>query len=304
MVGLDKASFPSLREIPENDECVQFYSNQKERAYQWKGKCYPVDLAFPVLHGMGGEDGWIQGFFNTLRIPCVGSNVEASCLCMNKSLTKILLQHANLPQVPFATFNTNTPMDEIMRQIIDSFRLPVFIKPSHGGSSIGISKCKHIDELQRCIQDAFLLDREIIVEKAIQGREIECSVLGDFQHVRSSIPGEIIPLREFYDYEAKYIENSTKLEIPASLPDEITKKLQQQACFIFRELRCYGMARVDFFIEHSTQHIYLNEVNTMPGFTAISMYPKLWEASGLSYEKLLDELIRLAIQQQFRYNYG
>ena len=293
-----------MNEVPQGEASLRFSAQGSQQGYFWKDHFFPIDTVFPVLHGLGGEDGWIQGYFDTLGIPYVGSNVEGSSICMNKSVTKAVLKNTCLEQVPFSYFFSSTPLSEIIEHTLASFTFPVFIKPSHGGSSIGISKCKKAEDLEMCIKNAFSFDREIIIEQGIQGREIECSVLGDYDNIRSSVPGEIIPLREFYDYEAKYLEASTKLEIPASLPPELIEKIQTQACYIFQHLRCYGMARVDFFVETGTNKIFLNEVNTIPGFTSISMYPKLWEASGLKYSDLLDELIDLAIQRRISYNYG
>ncbi len=293
-----------IAEVPCSETSLSFCAQGSKQGYCWKDEFFPIDVVFPVLHGLGGEDGWIQGFFDTLGIPYVGSNVEGSSICMNKSVTKAVLKNTKLEQVPFSYYFSNTPLSDIVDNVLSSFTLPVFIKPSHGGSSIGISKCKNKQDLEECIKKAFSFDREIIIEQGIQGREIECSVLGSYDKIRSSVPGEIIPLREFYDYEAKYIEASTKLLIPATLPADILSHIQSQACFIFQHLRCYGMARVDFFVETNTNKIYLNEVNTIPGFTSISMYPKLWEASGLKYPDLLDELIDLAIQRRISYNYG
>jgi D-alanine-D-alanine ligase len=313
LIGIDRQGLMQVFTLKELDEMsevqsgdihLRFCHQGSSHAYFWKDQFFPIDVVFPVLHGLGGEDGWIQGYFDTLGIPYVGSNVEGSSICMNKSVTKAVLKNSTLEQVPFAYYFSNTPVAQIIEDTLSSFSFPVFVKPSHGGSSIGISKCKRKEDLEKCIENAFSFDREIIIEQGIQGREIECSVLGGYKDIRASMPGEIIPLREFYNYEAKYIEASTKLVIPAQLPSELIKKIQEQACYIFQHLRCYGMARVDFFIENESHKIYLNEVNTIPGFTSISMYPKLWEASGLQYTDLLDELIRLAIQRRFSYNYG
>ncbi len=304
MMAIEKEQFKNLKKVPEKGSIVHFIAQGEKKGYL-KGEIFsPVDVVFPVLHGTGGEDGWMQGFFDTLQLPYVGSNVEGSCICMNKSIAKKMITNTSIQQVPFSCFFAHEDLMTIKKNILEKFTLPVFIKPSHGGSSIGISKCKTEETLISCIELAFQYDREIIVEQAIQGREIECSVLGDYENIRSSLPGEIIPLREFYDFDAKYVEQSTRLEIPANLSDSLVKKLQEKACEIFLQLRCYGMARIDFFVQEEKEEIYLNEVNTIPGFTAISMYPKLWEISGLSYCTLLDELIRLAVLRRLKYKYG
>ncbi len=304
MTLLDPSQFSQIKTVPSAENSLYFVSRNGSKGFIYMNEFQQIDVVFPVLHGAGGKDGWMQGYFDTLRIPYVGSNVEGSCIGMNKYVSKILLHNTFVQQVPYANFFSDSSLAEIKSNILENFVFPVFIKPVHGGSSIGISKCKKPEDLDQAILLAFEHDREIIAEQSINGREIECSVLGDYENVKSSLPGEIIPKREFYDYEAKYIEDSTRLVIPAQLPSLAISQIQEQALFIFKQLRCYGMARVDFFLEKDSHRLFFNEINTIPGFTEISMYPKLWEATGLSYSALIEELIRLAIQRRISYKYG
>jgi D-alanine-D-alanine ligase len=260
----------------------------------------PIDCVFPVLHGCGGEDGTIQGLFDIAEIPFVGCDMESSVLCMNKTLTKTVLKEANILQTPhFVLFEDDWVTKKITANTIETiFSYPLFIKPAHGGSSVGISKAHDLLEMVNAITFAFQYDKELVLEKFIKGRELECSVLGTTENQEASGAGEIKPKREFYDYEAKYLEDSTELIIPAILDESILTNLQVIAKKAFKILRGYGMARVDFFLEENTNNLYLNEINTIPGFTAISLYPKLWEAEGLSYKELVDRLIDLAFARK------
>jgi D-alanine-D-alanine ligase len=261
---------------------------------------YAVDVVFPVLHGPFGEDGTIQGLFELADVPYVGSGVLGSAVGMDKVIQKQLLRQAKLPVAPDIWF----PYDEFARgqkKIIASIekklRYPCFVKPPNMGSSVGISKAHTRGELIAAIHLAGEFDRKILVERGIsKAREIECSVLGN-EEPMASVPGEIIPSNEFYDYDAKYVDGKSKAEIPAKLSKAAVKRIQDYSVRAFKALDCAGMARVDFLVQRGGAKIYLNEVNTIPGFTSISMYPKLWQASGLSYPELLDKLITLALQR-------
>jgi len=258
-----------------------------------------VDVVFPVLHGTYGEDGTVQGLLDLAGLPYVGSGVLGSAVGMDKDMQKRLFQQAKLPIVDFlAIFRAEWEKSpsKVIRAIRKKFRFPVFVKPATLGSSVGMTKAHDPKELTSAMNLAAEFGQKIIVERAIRGREIEVSILGN-EDPKASIPGEIVPHREFYDYTAKYLEEGTRLLIPAKLSRAQVKKFQEYAVRAFRCLECLGMARVDFFLEHRTGRIFLNEVNTIPGFTSISMYPKLWEASGLGYRDLLDRLIELALAQ-------
>jgi D-alanine-D-alanine ligase len=258
-----------------------------------------VDVVFPVLHGTFGEDGTVQGLLDLAGLPYVGSGVLGSAVGMDKDVQKRLFLQAKLPvgdflAVPRAEWEKSCA--KTLSTIRKKFRFPVFIKPATLGSSVGMTKAHNAKELAAAMDLAAEFGQKIMVERAIRGREIEVSVLGN-EDPKASVPGEIVPHREFYDYAAKYLEEGTRLLIPAKLSRAQVKKFQEYAVRAFRTLECLGMARVDFFLEQRTGRILLNEVNTIPGFTSISMYPKLWEASGLSYRQLLDRLIELALAQ-------
>ena len=258
-----------------------------------------VDVVFPVLHGTFGEDGSVQGLLDLAGLPYVGSGVLGSAVGMDKDVQKRLFLQAKLPvgeflAIPRAEWEKSRA--KTLRAIQKKFRFPVFVKPATLGSSVGMTKAHDAKELATAMDFAGEFAQKIMVERSIRGREIEVSVLGN-EDPKASIPGEIIPHREFYDYAAKYLEEGTRLLIPAKLSKAQVKKFQDYAVRAFRTLECLGMARVDFFLEHRTGKILLNEINTIPGFTSISMYPKLWEASGLAYPALLDRLIELALAQ-------
>src|SRR5580658_430159 len=258
-----------------------------------------VDVVFPVLHGTFGEDGTVQGLLDLAGLPYVGSGVLGSAVGMDKDVQKRLFLQAKLPvgeflAIPRAEWEKSRA--KVLREIRKKFRFPVFVKPATLGSSVGMTKAHDAKELAAAIDFAGEFAQKILVERSIRGREIELSVLGN-EEPTASIPGEIVPHREFYDYAAKYLEEGTRLLIPAKLTKAQVKKFQEYAVRAFRTLECLGMARVDFFLEHRTGKILLNEINTIPGFTSISMYPKLWEASGLPYRQLLDRLIELALAQ-------
>lgn len=257
-----------------------------------------VDVVFPVLHGTFGEDGTVQGLLELAGLPYVGAGVLGSAIGMDKDTQKRLFKEAKLPIVPYlAIQRSKWERDRagVLREIKKKFRFPVFVKPATLGSSVGMTRVKAAHRLSTALDAAAEFALKILVERAVNAREIEVSVLGN-DDPGASVPGEIIPHREFYDYAAKYLEQGTRLEIPAKLTKKQFTTFQDYAMRAYRAIDCCGMARCDFFLEHKTAKIYLNELNTIPGFTSISMYPKMWEASGLPYPKLIDRLIELALE--------
>ncbi len=261
----------------------------------------PIDVAFPVLHGPFGEDGTVQGLLELAGIPYVGCGVLASSLSMDKIACKSVLTAHGLPVVPSRAINRSLWDAEPGRVIVDveaALGYPVFVKPANLGSSIGISKATDRRTLVAALNDAARYDRRLLVEQAVQcPREIECAVLGNDNPI-ASVPGEVRPSNDFYDYAAKYIDGQSELLIPASLPPAVAARVQELAVAAFRAVDGAGLARVDFLLSDITGDLYINELNTLPGFTAISMYPKLWEASGISYGDLVDRLIDLALERQ------
>jgi D-alanine-D-alanine ligase len=258
-----------------------------------------VDVIFPVLHGTFGEDGTVQGLLDLAGLPYVGSGVIGSAVGMDKDMAKRLFLQAGLPTGDFLAIlrsEWEKSRERILKAVAKKFRFPVFVKPAALGSSVGMTKVHKREELAAALDLAAEFAQKILVERNIRGREIEVSVLGN-DEPEASIPGEIIPHREFYDYTAKYLEEGTRLEIPAKLTKTQVRRFQEYAVRAFRCLECRGMARVDFFLEKPSGRIYLNEINTIPGFTSISMYPKLWEASGIPYRDLIDRLIQLALAE-------
>jgi D-alanine-D-alanine ligase len=257
-----------------------------------------IDVVFPVLHGTFGEDGTVQGLLELANLPYVGAGVLGSAVGMDKDVQKRLFKEAGLPIVPFLSISrAQWEKDRAgVTKRIAKFRYPVFVKPAALGSSVGMSRVKSAKEISAALDTAAEFGTKIVVERAISAREIEVSVLGN-DDLRASIPGEIVPHREFYDYAAKYLEQGTRLEIPARLTKKQVKQFQELAMRAYQAIDCAGMARCDFFLDHRTRKIFVNELNTIPGFTSISMYPKLWEASGLPYPKLIDRLIELALER-------
>jgi len=256
------------------------------------------DVIFPVMHGTFGEDGTIQGMLELAGLPYVGAGVLGSAVAMDKDVAKRLCQEAGIPVVPWVTVHRwrwEKEPEAVQDEIAARFEYPVFVKPATLGSSVGMSKVHSGEELAAALNLAAEYGMKILVEKAMTAREIEVSVLGNHEP-KASVPGEIVPHREFYDYTAKYLEDGTQLLIPADLrPSQVTK-IQTMAVDAFRALELCGMARVDFFVEKKGGKIFLNEANTIPGFTSISMYPKLWEASGIGFRELIDKLIELALE--------
>jgi D-alanine-D-alanine ligase len=262
-----------------------------------------LDVVFPVVHGTYAEDGTLQGLLELADIPYVGAGVLGSAVGMDKVVQKQLLEHAKIPVTKSIFFSTQEFVSDSKKIINFAERqigYPMFVKPARSGSSVGISKSHNRKELQSHIEYAAQYDEKILVEKAVpNAREIECSVLGN-ESPKVSVPGEIIPSNEFYDYDAKYVDGKSTIVIPAKLSTTVRKKIQGAAIETFRVLECSGMARVDFLVNGKTNKFVVNEINTIPGFTTISMYPKLWEASGLPFAQLLDALIELALSRHQR----
>jgi len=259
-----------------------------------------VDVIFPILHGTYGEDGTIQGFLELANVPYVGAGVLGSAIGMDKDVMKRLLREAGLPIVDYWAVR-KADRDSFLQAHITTLPYPVFVKPANLGSSVGITKVHAAEELPAALETASKYDRKIVVEQGVVAREIEISVLGNDDPI-ASLPGEIIPSREFYDYQAKYIDGDSRLLIPAPLEGIQTNDAQRLAIAAFKVLECSGMARVDLFLERTTGKFYVNEINTLPGFTSISMYPKLWETSGIPYPQLIDRLITLAIERHAEKN--
>lgn len=267
-----------------------------------------MDILFPVLHGLQGEDGTIQGMFELLKIPYVGTRVLGSSVCMDKVYSKIIFEKAKLNQAKYIYIRRFEDkyiyvnedfseeilnIQETVNKIMEKIDFPMFIKPSNSGSSVGISKAKNKDELINAITEASKFDKKILIEENINGREIECAVLGN-EEVKASVLGEILPAEAFYSFSAKYQNSDSKTVESPDLPEELTKKVRELAVKAYKAADCQGLSRVDFFVDDKENKIYINEINTLPGFTEISMYPKLWEKSGLTYTELLDKLIELA----------
>jgi D-alanine-D-alanine ligase len=291
-----ESGLPQLPETSENLALVP--GTQHEQLVPLSGKQRPgaLDVIFPVLHGPFGEDGTVQGLLKLANVAFVGAGVLGSAIGMDKDVMKRLLRDAGIPVARFIVANRFSSDQIAFNDAREQLGLPLFVKPANLGSSVGIHKVKDRAEFDRAISDALNYDNKILIEECIKEREIECSVLGNENPI-ASVPGEILPRHEFYSYEAKYLdENGAVLEIPAKLQPEITERVRELAIKTFSVLCCEGMARVDFFLRNE-EEIIVNEINTIPGFTRISMYPKLWEATGISYRELIDRLIQLAIER-------
>lgn len=267
-----------------------------------------MEKIFPVLHGLGGEDGSIQGIFELIKVSFVGCGILSSSVGMDKVYSKVVFEKAKINQAKYEyirkydenyiyidkEFNEKRcDIEEICNLVEQNLKYPMFIKPSNSGSSVGISKAKTRNELKKAIEYAIKFDKKVLIEEGIDGRELECAVLGN-EDVIASCVGEILPAEEFYSYDAKYTNAESKIEIPAKLDDTIQNEIRKQAIKAFKAIDGKGLSRVDFFLENGTNKIYINEINTLPGFTKISMYPKLFEHEGIEYKDLLDELISLA----------
>lgn len=259
-----------------------------------------LDVIFPVLHGTFGEDGTIQGLFEMAGIPYVGCGVAASAIAMDKALAKQVFDAVGIPQAPSQMVQRHLwddDADGVLDRAEAEFGLPIFVKPANLGSSVGVGKAHQRDELRRCIEDALQYDNKIIIERSMENcQEVECAVLGN-ESVEASVVGEIIPGAEFYDYRTKYIDDKSRTLIPARLPDTTTQQVRDLSIRAFQAIDGSGLARVDFFVDRDTREIFLNEINTLPGFTPISMYPKMWAASGVPYDRLIDRLVELALER-------
>jgi D-alanine-D-alanine ligase len=281
---------------PEKYEIVRLFitpeGKWEPRAIQPEPGSNPgIDVVFPVLHGTFGEDGTVQGLLELADLPYVGAGVLASSVSMDKEITKRLCLQSGLPVVDYVV---------LWRGDLDfesPFGYPVFVKPANLGSSVGISKARNAAELSAALQSAAQFDRKLLVERGIVGREFECSVLGN-ESPLAAAPCEVLPSREFYDYEDKYLLNRARTVLPADLPPERIEEIRRLAVACYVSVTCEGMARVDFLMEGSSGPIFINEINTIPGFTSISMYPKMWEAAGIPYAELIDRLIELALERQ------
>ena len=262
-----------------------------------KAEMLNVDVVFPVLHGINGEDGTVQGLCALAKIPCVGPRMLESAICMDKDSAKIFFEKIGVNQAQWVTLfkdEIENSIENAVEKVENKFAYPVFVKPANAGSSVGIGKSHDKEELKKHLKDAVEVDRKVIVEEFIEGRELECAVLGNLTPI-ASFPGEIIPKAEFYDYDAKYVDASETV-IPAKVDKETGEKIQNTAAKVFREMGLKGLSRIDFFLHKKTGEIYLNEINTLPGFTDISMYPMLMETCGFEGESLIDKLIELAIE--------
>ena len=259
-----------------------------------------LDVLFPVLHGTFGEDGTVQGLFELADVAYVGAGVVGSAVGMDKGIFKAVMRAADLPVLPAVVFNrseyTLNP-EGIIRRLLQKLRFPLFIKPVNLGSSVGVTKAADATALRSGLDEAARWDRRLLVEQGVEARELEVSVLGN-DEPHASVAGEIVPQREFYDYEAKYISEDSRLLIPAPITSAQLEQVQELAVAAFKAVDCAGMARVDFLLDTSSDELWLNELNTIPGFTTISMYPKLWQASGLKYPELIDRLIELALERK------
>ncbi len=285
---LPDPSYAGLVSIKESDESLQMELLSR------------LDVVFPVLHGTYGEDGTLQGLLEMANIAYVGAGVVGSSVGMDKGIFQAVMLAHQVPVIKTILVlraELEEHMDEVIARAEKISGYPLFVKPANLGSSVGVSKCRSRADLLEGLMEAARYDRRILVQHGVNGREIEVSVLGN-DAPEASVPGEILPSREFYSYEAKYVDNASELLIPAPIPNEIAALVKELAIQAFKAIDCQGMARVDFLLDRDTGELFLNELNTIPGFTSISMYPKLWEASGLPYPKLVDRLIELALERK------
>ena len=276
-------------------------SDSGDRAFSFETwwRASNADVVFPLVHGSGGEDGSLQGFLESIDAPYVGSGVAASAVSMDKVHMKHAFASARLPVVETVHVTEgewNNERERVTRAVTNALRLPYFVKPANSGSSIGVTKVKSDRELDAAAELAFRFDEKILVERGLDAREIEVSVLGN-EKAEASVPGEIVPARDFYDYEDKYADGNAGLVIPAKLPKDKTDEVRRLAVVAFKAIGAAGYARVDFFLERGTNRLFVNEINTIPGFTSISMYPKLWEASELKYSRLIEKLVELGLER-------
>ena len=306
MESFEKSSFLGLYRVfllPEPGRTI-LYRREDRGGKEVISAITELDVIFPVLHGTFGEDGTLQGFLEMADIAYVGAGVLGSSVGMDKGLFKDVMRANSIPVVDWIICNRKEVTNDLQVTIEKAEKMaayPLFVKPANLGSSVGISKCKNRSDLMEGILEAARFDRRILIEKGVNAREIEVSVLGNEVN-KASVPGEIRPSDEFYSYKAKYIDGKSELTIPAPLDAGLIKQIQETAQKVYQVIDCAGMARVDFLLEKETNRLFVNEVNTIPGFTSISMYPKLWEASGISYPQLIDQLIGLALDRKTERN--
>ena len=300
---VENGDFGSVLKLEENgDWYIKHFENEGKLVLTdtVSGRVVSVDVVFPVVHGTYCEDGTLQGLLELAMVPYVGADVTGSAVGMDKDISKRLLRDAGIPVVPWEVITAGAwsrDRERLCTEIIVRMGIPLFVKPCNAGSSVGVKKVKNAENFGVAVDFAMQFDNKVIIEKAVSVREIECSVLGN-ENPEASCTGEIIPRHEFYSYEAKYIDdNGADLVIPAELDKEFEQAIRTDAIKAFKALNCSGMARVDFFVERENKGYYINEINTIPGFTSISMYPKLWSESGLPYRELLDRLIDLALDR-------
>ncbi|AGH96312.1 D-alanine--D-alanine ligase family protein [Pseudobdellovibrio exovorus] len=280
---------------PDQAICLLSHNEKPHMLLLKNGEKVSLDCAFPIIHGTMGEDGTLQGYFKILNIPFVGCSVLSSAVGMDKDYMKRLLTEAQIPNSRYVVLTRSQPLS--YAQITEKLGSPFFIKPANAGSSVGVHKVKDATSFTTLLADSFLYDHKVIAEEFIEGREVECAVLGLNQNPKASLPGELIVKHEFYSYEAKYLDaQGAEIVIPANLTTEQIQAVQTLAKQTYTALGCDGLTRVDFFIRKNGQ-VYVNEINTLPGFTQISMYPKMWEASGISYSQLISDLIHLAFEK-------
>lgn len=290
-VRLNLASAPAIAVVPGSD--IPFINLSTNSPLE------PFDVIIPVLHGPMGEDGTVQGLLKLARLPFVGPDVLGSALGMDKDAMKRILRDAGIPIARFRTIRADEREGVAFSDLVTELGLPLFIKPANMGSSVGVSRADSEEDFKKAVEEAFRYDSKVLVEEYVKGREVECSVLGN-EEPRASVAGEIIPSHSFYSYEAKYIDSSgAALKIPAAIPGNTLQEIQALSLRTFKALCCEGLGRVDFFLKEDGS-LLVNEINTIPGFTKISMYPKMWEASGLGYAELLERLINLALSRHER----
>ncbi len=300
--GKDYSLLPSgeWKDYPENRRAT-ISPVRGQGLLSFEGDCVVrerIDVVFPVLHGENGEDGTIQGLLQLAGIPYVGPHVSASAVAMDKTLTKLVADQAKIPQAAWELVRRNEingHLDAVIAQLESRFDYPMFVKPAGTGSSVGVSKAADREMLEKGLQSASAFDEKVLVEEFISGKEIEVAVMGNDNPV-ASVCGEIDSGAEFYDYDAKYITDTSVAYVPARIPEETAERVREMAVRVYQAIGCQGLSRVDFFVTHEDNRVILNEINTLPGFTSISMYPKLFAASGIPYSQLIDELLRLAVE--------
>ena len=298
----DNPDFGKILKLEENGNwLVNHYGDSKLMLTEIKtGRTVSLDVVFPVMHGTNCEDGRLQGMLELSCVPYVGAEVAGSAIGMDKDISKRLIKERGIPIVPWETLTYNEWENDkanLTEKLIKNMGLPLFIKPCNTGSSVGVNKVKTRNDFSAAVESSFRFDNKLLIEKALDVREIECAVLGN-ENPEASCLGEIIPHHEFYSYEAKYIDSDgAELIIPAKLETQLEKNIRDAALKVFTALNCFGLARVDFFVDKQTNEFYFNEINTIPGFTSISMYSKLWENSGILYNELLDRLVSLALER-------